>query len=648
MSMHHLPPEYHQIAPFPNMETSCATPAKRGPEDDVQFVAAQPVKKYRNGREQPPATSFHPQNSVLPETQAATGQPLTFPVSVASNPPPERYTRTASLPTMDNFAFPSSNTEIPSHTSQSSPILSPRQVPPSMIPSQTHTSTEATLTGSTASAGVYGLEGQKEMTMPWNMSYLPPHPMPQDQNISSIHPAGFTPFQPTNSEQHPVLGAQENPSKSPDVTRSLQSSCIQDDEIGHQRLATSMGQDPAVANEDPGNEPQQPKSPQVPSQQTQRHAALMSMPCPSVPGVHLSVESPNPAIKDAGSEFQPQQALDDGNVGFPNTQPPAPRPPCLACEQSRQHAIYNHGNTHWAGHHPQLQHPWHVPGTAQPQQMHMGRQSTASTGTNFHMAASTSQNLQPRTNPGPMSHGPVSYVFPAQLQSQIPMTLARQMTASAGISGPDSLQNILLHNQGQHVLPGQVSHVSSTYPSYLQSQLHAFQQPLVLPRSFLNPSVVTPIQPSVATPQPRSSTSNTRASTPAESREHSPNLIIDIAETCEDLFPWEEVAQRHNVSRQKVVETFSAVVQLPLLRCTTDKRRHGNLATSRLRQYTKAKRDVEAAKASSNSSPSSPTDVPATSENRAILPVVWEMASTMTPLGLPSSITNGLAGGWQR
>ncbi|RYP71814.1 hypothetical protein DL769_004620 [Monosporascus sp. CRB-8-3] len=76
-------------------------------------------------------------------------------------------------------------------------------------------------------------------------------------------------------------------------------------------------------------------------------------------------------------------------------------------------------------------------------------------------------------------------------------------------------------------------------------------------------------------------------------RKPSPNLIVDVAETCQEKFPFEEVAQRHNVPVEKVFDVFAAIIQVPLLRCPTDRRRPGKLATSRIREYTRAKRDMQ-------------------------------------------------------
>jgi hypothetical protein len=71
--------------------------------------------------------------------------------------------------------------------------------------------------------------------------------------------------------------------------------------------------------------------------------------------------------------------------------------------------------------------------------------------------------------------------------------------------------------------------------------------------------------------------------------------IVDIAETCQDLFPFAEVAERHSVPIKKVFDTFSAIIQLPLLRNADDRRRHGSLGKQRMREYRDARRAMEKA-----------------------------------------------------
>lgn len=43
----------------------------------------------------------------------------------------------------------------------------------------------------------------------------------------------------------------------------------------------------------------------------------------------------------------------------------------------------------------------------------------------------------------------------------------------------------------------------------------------------------------------------------------------------------------------KVFDVFAAIIQVPLLRCPTDRRRPGKLATGRIKEYNKAKMDIQ-------------------------------------------------------
>lgn len=63
------------------------------------------------------------------------------------------------------------------------------------------------------------------------------------------------------------------------------------------------------------------------------------------------------------------------------------------------------------------------------------------------------------------------------------------------------------------------------------------------------------------------------------------NLLVDVAETVELCFPYNDVAARHGVTPAKVAEALSGVVLLPLLRVAGDKRRAGKLAQERMREY---------------------------------------------------------------
>jgi len=80
-------------------------------------------------------------------------------------------------------------------------------------------------------------------------------------------------------------------------------------------------------------------------------------------------------------------------------------------------------------------------------------------------------------------------------------------------------------------------------------------------------------------------------------RKHSPNLIVDVAETCQEKFPFEDVAKRHDTTVEKVADVFTAIIQVPLLRCPKDRRRAGRLAHERVKEYNKTKRELQDAAA---------------------------------------------------
>ncbi|KAE8443728.1 hypothetical protein EG329_001408 [Mollisiaceae sp. DMI_Dod_QoI] len=138
-------------------------------------------------------------------------------------------------------------------------------------------------------------------------------------------------------------------------------------------------------------------------------------------------------------------------------------------------------------------------------------------------------------------------------------------------------------------------------PSIVQIQRPASNASTV-PRvnGSLSPSPSTSASTSTPTlrnqsPTPRTSSEEFQIPRARAGRKHSPNIIVDIAETCQEVFPFGVVAERHNVPIQKVFDTFSAIVQLPLLRNADDRRRHGSLGKRRMKEYRDAKKAMEKA-----------------------------------------------------
>lgn len=72
----------------------------------------------------------------------------------------------------------------------------------------------------------------------------------------------------------------------------------------------------------------------------------------------------------------------------------------------------------------------------------------------------------------------------------------------------------------------------------------------------------------------------------------STNLLVDIAQTCQAIFPFARIAERHNQPVKKVFDAFSAVIQIPLLQCAADRRHNGKLGNARLKEFRSASKAV--------------------------------------------------------
>lgn len=72
----------------------------------------------------------------------------------------------------------------------------------------------------------------------------------------------------------------------------------------------------------------------------------------------------------------------------------------------------------------------------------------------------------------------------------------------------------------------------------------------------------------------------------------STNLLVDIAQTCQAIFPFARIAERHNQPVKKVFDAFSAIIQIPLLQSAADRRRNGKLGTARLKNFREASKAV--------------------------------------------------------
>ncbi|OTA63757.1 hypothetical protein K449DRAFT_381517 [Hypoxylon sp. EC38] len=141
-------------------------------------------------------------------------------------------------------------------------------------------------------------------------------------------------------------------------------------------------------------------------------------------------------------------------------------------------------------------------------------------------------------------------------------------------------------------LPSPPSHTPSPVQTKQQDNDDSYQKHLEKPDNQAQPSSTPTVSAteSAKTPNPVKPPASLIQPT---YRKPSPNLIVDVAETCQEKFPFEEVAKRHNVPVEKVFDVFAAIIQVPLLRCPTDRRRAGRLATTRVREYARAKKAIQ-------------------------------------------------------
>lgn len=111
------------------------------------------------------------------------------------------------------------------------------------------------------------------------------------------------------------------------------------------------------------------------------------------------------------------------------------------------------------------------------------------------------------------------------------------------------------------------------------------------------------------------------------------HIIVDIADTAMEVFPFNKIAQRHNVPVDKIRNIFEAVVAIPFLRVPADKRRAAKIGQERVRNYLNTKKEVEKARAVEGREGGQVT--------------VYDMATAMGPEEQPPKVLNGSAPGFR-
>lgn len=603
-------------------------PIKRKPEEEVQFVSSKPVKKCRGSKDSsaeahravgtantsrvdPPPGDTRPGNT---RSHLEPSLPTSQPLHESSN-----FNRGVSLPSMENYVFPPPHDGITSQTCRSSPMLSPKQLPQTTPSGQG----DAQMTPSTIS-DANDAKPPAWFNTSWAASGVPSQPTPTTFHMAANQPMVSPYVQPPGVESsaavHDVKQQSRTSEKFTDPAQCPQPASQPRKEL-HMEHTQNNHQYHSQEN-DRSIQATQPFRTQKEWQPAQ--------PAPRTP------PGPMPGAQLPGQ----QHAGNSNGYASATVHPLSAKPPCFACEQMRQQALHNKTNIYpLVGTASHVHHGWHGPDVAHlTHPAHM--QSAPFPNAGFGVSPDVPQNRMHRPQhlyhgQVPMGYGlthvPAQGPYPASLQRAFPVP-----DMSTSESAPGIPSHKFNHNPQLNLSSGATPMSQTERAQYTQDQPASSQPLQAQPSSKPAPSS-TPATP----PAPR-------PPTPSPPDNHSPNLIVDIAETCEALFPWDEVAERHNVPRQKVADTFAAIIQLPLIRCTTDKKRHGRLATNRLKDYTRGKNAMYI------SSPGSPATQPAAAkpdsndnqDNRPVLPGVVELANSMAPVAFPSNLAKKYPGTW--
>lgn len=609
-------------------ETNSPIPIKRKPEEEVQFVSSKPVKKCRGSKDSPADAYRAVDQANISKVLPIAGHTRLGDASSRLGPSPptdqqlhelSNFNRGVSLPSMENYVFPPPHDVITSPTSRSSPMLSPKQLPQAVALSQADSQPNPP-----APSNANDSKPPAWLNASWEASGVPPQPSSMNLHMTVNQPMMTPCVQPPTPEPSAAARGEKDYSSTPE------------------RLADSA-QCPELASH-PGKQVGMGHTQQGHQHRPQDNPESVQAAQPS--GMHKTYQSVQAASRDSPGQMPRTQPPSQQHTGNSNgyavaTAHPLPvKPPCFTCEQIRQQALHNKTNIYpLVGAASHMHHGWHGPEVAHlphPALMQPAPFPNAGFGVSPDMAQNhmqRSQNLY--HGPIPMGYGlthmPAQGPYPPPMQRAFPVA-----DMSTSDSGPVVSSHKLNRSPQLNVSQGSTTVPQTDRAQYNQTQSASSKPPATQPSSTAGPS---PTPAAAPTPRP---------ATPSPTEKHSQNLIVDIAETCEALFPWDDVAERHNVPRQKVVDTFAAIIQLPLIRCTTDKKRHGRLATNRLKDYTRGKNAMYMSSSASPATSPAPahSDSSETRDKRPVLPGVVELANTMAPVGFPSTLTKKYPGTW--
>ena len=581
MAQNHAPGPSSIAMPPTTTAPPSVIPSKRSDDDDVQFISSQPVKRRRVSDKKRQMECHPPQ--CHPPQCAPPGPPVSFP-----NMPPACGPVHMPEPFPNPMTFP-----MPMHmpmydtsdTSEASPG-SERRLSTGMVglPSDMQ-AVELT----------YGIRGVSLPVLE-NFVFDQPRRGPRPPSSPELSPKQLPPqtISPAELSLHACgdPAADHSLHGSPNGGQAVHSmkesaaepATIIRKEPGHSDNAQGSSTGQLHVLNTPVNQPASPAS-QTIKTSNPSHGKTSSMPPPP---------PPPPAPRSEPAQVHDSQqchgAAAEQVTAKPTTQHKNVKQPCLVCARMRQQAN-NMARAPGMALMPQQQQ--HMPPHQLMPQMPCHQ---AAYGQHIppHMMGMTPHGMHPFAPSFPMMM-PVQGNGFTNLTPQVFVQPPQQPSASA--PPPQSPQGV--HPRANAPSGKPEGKAGSPMPNATPSGAATATQEKRSPKSGGKGTETSPTS---------SSTGTTNATTPAPVkppasliqptyRKPSPNLIVDVAETCQERFPFEEVARRHNVPVEKVFDVFAAIIQVPLLRCPTDRRRAGKLATSRTREYARAKKDIQESRA---------------------------------------------------
>lgn len=621
------------VAPEPVMPTL----TKRPIDEDVQFISSNPVKRRKDSRHEQPF--YNAQPGQIPGCSAhlnapGVGQATTpttgregFPSQLTNEVDSEN--RGVPFPTMENFTFPNSFPAPYNRPSRASEAVSPKHLPQAIQPH---------VLGTTSCCQTPPLPTVTLDQISCLDFKAPLNPPAMGMATTNFSPT-LTPNQPLSQPDYMQLSPHNTMPFAMYSTGNLLSLPSLSHIVPHANLltvGTSLTADGPKEHLHSATVSVEAHRKEIDKQATDSITSKLA-PATTQATVSTLVRIPKPS----GSQHVAQH-----------------KPPCRECARARQQQGMNHSLARGGHHHgtvPPLTSFW---SSFSPQFGNYGQYPPATAS----------------VIPSPMAKtDPMSTCIPAsdyannttQLPKSTVLGVAGRLTACSVPTQcrPNSTRmgclspiHAISNPSAGAPKPYSAAPTLASSTSSSRSGTPALSStPLAKPASAETTPANTAPQKQPSPEAPPSSSSPTSLAT----RKRAQNLLVDIAETVEEIFPFEEVARRHGVVQRKVVEALAAVVQVPLLRCTTDKRRAGKLGSERMKEYREARKawiakETEAGRLAKGMGANTPAGASGSDgqerdgkEAATSVLTVMELVDLLPPTELPSPLTkDAFIGPW--